>query len=189
MPGLEHDITESKLLRDVEYCTKNSPCCSVSNCMENRKQYHFLIMRALTKYSIAPFSSNYVTDNEALLGTTIKYYPYFSPVKHPTWRRLVSVDEVETSALHRLADGTGYPCLHPAPPVNWNVGVVADTEAITRSTDHSSLCPPYRRLRQHLLDLLLAALVLYMVRTQKHTHQRKPVVSTAHMTTMLYPLP
>ena len=56
------------------------------------------------------------------------------------WRRLATVDEVETSVLHRLEDGTGYLCLHRAPPVNWNVGVVGETEVITRSTDHLCLC-------------------------------------------------
>ena len=46
--GLEHKLTERKLLRDEEYCTKPPKLFSFQ-LHGTQKQYHILIMRALTE--------------------------------------------------------------------------------------------------------------------------------------------
>ena len=47
-PGLEHELTERKRLQDVEYCTKQPKLFSFQF-HGTQKQYHILIMRALTE--------------------------------------------------------------------------------------------------------------------------------------------
>ncbi len=50
-PGLEHELTEIKRLRDEAYCTKQPKLFSFQF-HGTQKQYHILIMRALTEYSL-----------------------------------------------------------------------------------------------------------------------------------------